>query len=120
MRHEFTISCLAKFLKKRGSEHYSDVMEVIKKYRPHLNSLGVYTKLRLLQFILPGKPTNIKEFLTDFCNSIVDDLVTMRLKDLEMLAFCLFFLGSDDEAFYKQISSTIQHCQMDANVRSGR
>jgi len=39
VRDQFTVSAVAKFMKKSGSENTRHVLSVMKKYKPHLHSL---------------------------------------------------------------------------------
>jgi len=123
VRDQFTVSGVAKFMKKRGSENTRHVLSVMKKYKPHLHSLNSYTKLRLLQFILPGKPSpeDSREFMTELCESMIGQLDQMRLKDLEQFTFCLFFLNNKDinASIATNIAEAMMKCDW-ANVRSGR
>eukprot|EP00092_Neocalanus_flemingeri_P030050 GFUD01032626.1.p1 GENE.GFUD01032626.1~~GFUD01032626.1.p1 ORF type:complete len:825 (+),score=217.37 GFUD01032626.1:35-2509(+) len=123
VRDQFTVSGVAKFMKKRGSENTRQVIAIMKKYKPHLYSLNSYTKLRLLQFILPGKPSpeDSKEFMSDLCQSMSGQMSQMRLKDLEQFTFCLFFLNHKDlsDNISAEIAQAMLLCDW-ADVRSGR
>ena len=98
LKDQFVVGSIAKFLLKRGSENHQHVVRVMEKYRPHLHSMDAMNSIRLLQFILPGKlsANQSRPFIEALCQSLENRLVEMRLKDLEKLAFGLFFLNHED------------------------
>ena len=123
VRDQFIIANISKLLKKRGSENHIHCIKVMDKYKHHLPSLGAYTSIRLLQFLLPGKPSQAesREFLVALCDSLCNNLNTLRLKDLEMLAFGLYFLNNKDvnDKMRDAIADAMFQCEW-ADVRSGR
>ena len=123
VRDQFTLTGVTKFMRKRGSENTKHVVAIMEKFKPHLYSLNTYTKLRLLQFIIPGKPSPeySREFTSKLCKSMVGQLNQMRLKDLEQFTFCLYFLNhrSINRVISKEIGESMLKCDW-ANVRSGK
>jgi len=123
VRDQFTLTGVTKFMRKRGSENTRHVVTIMEKYKPHLHKLNTYTKLRMLQFILPGKPSpeNSREFISELCESMVGHLNQMRLKDLEQFTFCLYFLNHKNinRRISKEIGESMLKCDW-ANVRSGK
>jgi len=123
IRDQLTVAGVAKFMRKRGSENNRHVVAIMEKYKPYLHDLDTYAKLRLLQFIVPGKPSpDISgPFLSELCQSMVGQLNRMRLKDLEQFTFCLFFLNhkSINKIISEEIGQSMLNCNW-ANVRSGK
>ena len=98
VRDQFIIGSLAKFLSKRGSENHIHCIRIMDKYRHHLSKLESYTTVRLLQFVVPGKPSKAesRRFLSELCSALSGQLSSMRIKDLEILAHGLFFLNNKE------------------------
>ena len=122
-RDQFIISSLAKFLSKRGSENHIHCVKVMDKYRHHLAKFDSYAIVRLLQFVVPGKPTNAesKQFLSSLCSSLSPQLRSMRIKDLEILANGLYFLNNKEVTrdLGDKIAEAVPQCNW-GDVRSGR
>ena len=122
-RDQFIISSLAKFLSKRGSENHMHCVKVMDKYRHHLCKFESYAIVRLLQFVVPGKPSKAesKQFLRELCSSLIPQLRTMRTKDLEILAHGLYFLNNKEETGHMgdKIAEAVHLCNW-GDVRSGR
>ena len=122
-RDRFIIACIAKFLRRRGSENHKYVIKTMEKYKKHLSSIGTFSNIRLLQFILQGKPsqTESREFIRELCNNLGGQLNTVRLKDLELLAYGLYFLNHKDVnvEMRGKIADAVHKCDW-ADVKSGR
>ena len=122
-RDQFIISSLAKFLSKRGSENHLHCVKVMDKYRHHLAKFDSYAIVRLLQFVVPGKPTKAesKQFLSALCSSLSPQLRSMRIKDLEILANGLYFLNNKEVTgdMGDRIAEAVPQCNW-GDVRSGR
>lgn len=122
-RDQFIISSLAKFLSKRGSENHLHCVKVMDKYRHHLSKFESYAIVRLLQFVVPGKPSKAesKQFLSELCSSLSPQLRTMRIKDLEILANGLYFLNNKEATGHMgdKIAEAVPLCNW-GDVRSGR
>jgi len=117
------VGSLAKFLKNRGSENHKHSMQVIQKYQDHLSELKPSTNIRLLQFLLPGKPfpEESSVFLHKLSNALEPHLHHIRLKDLEILAFGLYFLNQKEVTIKMRdkISDAVLKCDW-GSVKSGR
>lgn len=122
-RDQFIISSLAKFLSKRGSENHLHCVKVMDKYRHHLSKFESYAIVRLLQFVVPGKPTKAEsnQFLRALCSSLSSQLKSMRIKDLEILANGLYFLNNKEVTgdMSDKIAEAVLQCNW-GDVRSGR
>ena len=123
MRDQFTICSLAKFLKKRGSVNHKHALQVMRKYEPHLVNFNVHTIMRLIHFVLSGKPTlaESRSFTETVCKAASLKMDKMRLKDLEMLAFAIYFLNHKDlwQEMSVKIAEAMANCDW-SSVKSGR
>merc|ERR1719334_297414 len=92
------------------------------KYKPHLNQVKHYTKVRLLQFIEYANCSEeeTRDFVSELCSSCLPNLKTFRLKDLERLAVSLFFINHKDinAWFGPHIAEAMLACNW-SNVKSG-
>ena len=123
VRDQFVVGSIAKFLMKRGSENHQHVVRVMEKFSPHLDSIDSLTSIRLLQFILPGKPTagQSRPFIAALCRSLENRLKDMRLKDLEKLTSALYFLNHEDinRTMREKIANDMLNCNW-SDVKSGK
>jgi len=123
VRDQFIVGSLAKFLKNRGSENHQHSMKVIKKYQDHLQHLSPSTNIRLLQFLLPGKPfpEESSAFLQKLSGALEPHLHNVRLKDLEILSFGLYFLNQKEviDKMKDKISDAVMKCDW-GSEKSGR
>ena len=123
LRDQFVVGSIAKFLMKRGSENHQYVLKVMEKFSPHLESIDTLNSIRLLQFILPGRPDShqSRPFITALCKSLENRLADMRLKDLEKLAFGLYFLSHEDinRDMREKIANSMLNCNW-SDVKSGK
>ena len=80
--------------RNRGSENHQHSMKVIKKYQDHLQHLSPSTNIRLLQFLLPGKPfpEESSEFLQKLSSALEPHLHNIRLKVLTYILLRFFWL----------------------------
>ena len=122
LRHEFAVGSIAKFLKRRGSESHSAVVATIVKYQAHLKQIDTFTRIRLLQFVTTGfcSPQETLAFVEEFCAASKPELSSMRIKDLEKMAFCLFYLNHEqiNTEYAPLISEAVQKCSWDG-VKAG-
>ena len=123
LKDQFVVGSIAKFLMKRGSENHQHVIRVMEKYGPHLHNMDAMNSIRLLQFILPGKPNadQSRPFIEALCQSLEKRLADMRLKDLEKLAFGLFFLNHRDvnRNMRGKLAQAMLRCNW-SDVKSGK
>ena len=117
LRHEFAVGSIAKFLKRRGSESHSAVVATIAKYQPHLRHINIFTRIRLLQFVTTGfcAPEETLAFVEEFCAASKPELASMRIKDLEKMAFCLYYLNHEqvNAEYAPLIADAVQKCSWD-------
>ena len=122
-KDQFVVGSVAKFLMKRGSENHQHVVRLMEKYRPHLHNMDAMNSIRLLQLILSGKtsPKQSRPFIEALCQSLEHRLVDMRLKDLEKLAFGLFFLNHHDinRNMRGKLAQAMLQCNW-SDVKSGK
>ena len=122
LRHEFAMSSIAKYLKRRGSESHGAVVATMVKYQPHLKHLDIFSRIRLLQFVVTGfcGPTETRSFVEELCAATKAELNTLRIKDLEKLAFCLFYLNHEEvnAEYAPLIADAVQKCSWDG-VKAG-
>ena len=121
-RDHFIINSLVKFFRDydRGSEIHHNCVEVMDKYRHHLSKLGCLAIVKLLQFVVQGKPTKAesKQFLTALCSSLSTQLRSIRIKDLEILANGLYFLNNKEVT--GGMSEKIAEAVLQCNWRDAR
>ena len=122
LRHQFAVGSIAKFLKRRGSESHSAVVATIAKYQPHLRHLDTFTKVRLLQFVTTGfcGPEETLAFVEEFCAASKSELASMRIKDLEKIAFCLYYLNHEqvNAEYAPLVAEAVQKCSWNG-VKAG-
>ena len=93
------------------------------KYSNFARHLDSFVLVRLLQFVQPGKPSQAesRHFLQELCAALAPQLPTMRLKDLEILAFGLYFLNNKEicRDMSPRIAAAVEQCNW-TDVRSGK
>ena len=122
LRHEFAVGSIAKFLKRRGSESHGAVVATMDKYKPHIKHIDILTRTRLLQFVTTGfcGPEETLAFVEEFCAASKPELYLMRIKDLEKMAFCLYYLNHEqvNAEYAPLMAEAVQKCNWDG-VKAG-
>jgi hypothetical protein len=114
-----SIGSLAKILQDRGKFNDVHIQLLATKFRPYLDHMSFLNKGRLLQLIMSNAPAKMDGFLKDFVTSIKQELRGKRLKDLEKLAFTLFYLNYPDKTIFNDILKAMDSCDK-SDARSGR
>ena len=76
--------------------------------------------MRLLQFIIPGKPTprESSKFLNSLCSSLTgEELAAARLKELELLAGSLYLLNHRDSELTDRLVKAVSLSSTAASSR---
>ena len=118
--NDISISAVCKLLKSTGSLKPRLLSKILKKYEPLVQYLPPMATIRIINIINQDCPADYPSFLNTYVKYITAGMPDLRIKDLELVAFTLFFLSYRESAeVYHKLFKSLETVSMQ-DPRSGR